>query len=444
MMRRFAARAARLERSEKLVALVKLANVGFTMIWGFAVTYVFVRALPIGEFRAFLLLVAFGNFTASAEFGVTAIAYARLRRHWLGQVEDGGDFRLEEIGFLLAVLIGLVAVAALVMGGLMLGHVVHTGYPMLFMLFFVSACFNAVLLLMKRALAATEHNLFWEVLDVTRRIATLAILLAVLAGFDITISVALQLLFAVIVLVVAAARLHRRTGMCSAHWFGIRAGARHVRRHYARDFSATVALTLSEVAAYNAPYFTIAAATHDPRPMLLFDFVFKMARGISLVVRAFAEAAMPKLTAAYYDGNRPRFSRLLARALLVAGGAALAAGLAICLLGKPIVAELFDGRIAVSSGELALLALLMLVLSITCVSVHLQVSLGRFAIVLRQSLPFLAGSLLSVPVATVLAPVLGMTFSLTFLIAYTLVFAGTATLHAFSLARLNRSVRRAS
>jgi hypothetical protein len=74
-------RLARMEGSARILALVKLANVGLVLIWGFAVTFVFVRALPIAEFQAFLLLVAFGNFTISAEFGLTSIIYARLRQH---------------------------------------------------------------------------------------------------------------------------------------------------------------------------------------------------------------------------------------------------------------------------------------------------------------------------------------------------------------------------
>ena len=92
---------ARMEGSARILALIKLANVGLTLVWGFAVTYVFVRALPLREFQSFLLLVAFGNFTISAEFGLTSIIYARLRRHWLGLGQDeAGGFRLEEMGVL--------------------------------------------------------------------------------------------------------------------------------------------------------------------------------------------------------------------------------------------------------------------------------------------------------------------------------------------------------
>jgi hypothetical protein len=155
---------ARMEASARILALVKLANVGLVMIWGFAVTFVFVRVLPLAEFQAFLLLVAFGNFTISAEFGLTSIIYARLRRFWLGSDEEAADggFRLEEMGVLFLFLGLLIAGAvAILLGALALGGL-HTAMPMLFLLFFLTACLNLPALLAKRALAAIDGNFLWE------------------------------------------------------------------------------------------------------------------------------------------------------------------------------------------------------------------------------------------------------------------------------------------
>ena len=161
---------ARMEGSARFLALIKLANVGLTLIWGFAVTYVFVRALPLREFQAFLLLVAFGNFTISAEFGLTSIIYARLRRHWLGLKDEGaGGFQLEEMGVLFLFL------GMLIFGGLVMllvalvAGAVGTTMPLLFILFFLSACVNLPALLAKRALAAVDGNFLCEALDCLRR-----------------------------------------------------------------------------------------------------------------------------------------------------------------------------------------------------------------------------------------------------------------------------------
>ncbi|PZU56934.1 MAG: hypothetical protein DI547_15150 [Sphingobium sp.] len=438
-----------MERSQKVLALAKLANVGITMIWGFAVTYVFVRALPLAEFQAFLLLVAFGNFTVSAEFGLTSIIYSRLRRHWLNAGDgtgsgEGDDFRLEEIGFLFFLLVAMVVVAGIILGGAMLAGLVRTGLPLLFFIYFLSACINLPLLLVKRGLMATDHNLFWELLDLVRRGLTLVLLLAVLIGFNLTASVTLQLVLAALGIAIAGVRLHRRVGMRKRHWVAIRRGGRHVRARYLGDIGSTMSLTISEMMAYNAPYFTIAMATHDARPMLLFDFTFKMSRALTMVVRALVEAAMPRLTAAYYGGDRHRFGALLFRSLGVAAGAAVGAGLALLVLGRWIVKHLFNGEIDIAYTEIGLIALLMLTLSTICVSVFLQGSLGRFSVVLRQSIPFLIGSVLSVPVAVAIAPLTGLSFSFAFLGVYTLVFVGTAVLHGISLNRLLHGMKPAA
>ncbi|MGC4252796.1 MAG: hypothetical protein QM605_15340 [Sphingobium sp.] len=429
-----------MEGSARILALVKLVNVGLVLIWGFAVTYVFVRALPLAEFQAFLLLVAFGNFTISAEFGLTSIIYARLRQHWLGsgaQADDGG-FRLEEMGvlflFLALLIAGGVAILlfALSAGGL------RTGMPLLFILFFLSACLNLPGLLAKRALAAVDGNFIWEALDCLRRVMTIALLLAILRGMDPRLSVALQLGVSIAVIGYAIALVHRRLGMSGRHWLAFRVGGGHVRRHYLRDIGASAAFTLSDILAYNAPYFTIAAATHDARPMLLFDFFFKMSRALSMLVRAAVEAALPRITRAFHAGDGPRLRQLMGRALGVALFFAVGASAAMLLVGRWLFDRLFDGRALIGLPELLLIDLALLSLAVICVSVYVQAALGRFPLLLRRSLPFLAGSLLSVPLARLLWP---GHFDTAFLTLYAATLAGAALLHAFSLRRLVREAR---
>ncbi|QOT73074.1 hypothetical protein H5V43_02740 [Sphingobium fuliginis] len=436
-----------MEGSARILALIKLANVGLTLIWGFAVTYVFVRALPLREFQSFLLLVAFGNFTISAEFGLTSIVYARLRRHWLGNVGSGnlgpgnsrpgqdgaGGFRLEEMGvlflFLGLLIVGGLAIlsVSLAAGGL------RTGMPLLFLLFFLSACLNLPALLAKRALAAVDGNFLWEALDCLRRVMTIALLLFILQGLDPRVSVALQLCVSAAVIGYAIALVHRRLGMEARHWLSFRVGGGHVRRHYLRDIGASAAFTISEILAYNVPYFTIAAATHDARPMLIFDFFFKMSRSLSMLVRATVEAALPRITRAFHAGDGARLRQLMVRALGAALFFALAASAALLLLGEWLFAKLFDGRAAIDRIDLLLIGGALLALALICVSVYVQGALGRFTLLLGRSLPFLAGSLLSVPLARIFAP---ERFDLLFLILYTLTLFAAAFIHGLSLRQL--------
>ncbi|RVT41012.1 hypothetical protein [Sphingobium algorifonticola] len=432
---------ARLEGSARLLALVKLANVALVMLWGFAVTYVFVRLLPIETFRAFLLLVAFGNFTVSAELGLTSIVYNRLRRHWLALRGEGTaqDFRAEELGVITMLLAGLTIAATIALFGAIQMRLIVTDMPLLFLLFFVTTCLNLFATLAKRTLAAVDRNLLWEAIDMARRVAAIGLLIAALAGMDLTLSVALQGLLSLIAIGAGLAMLHRRLGLRMGDWLALRVGGGHVRRHYLADFGASAALTASEVAAYNAPYFLIALATSDPRPLLFFDFLFKMSRALSALVRAMIEAALPRITAAWYRGDARRFRQLIARGTGAALLMALAIGAALMLFGVPLVAALFDGRLAIAPWMLLLLALLLLALAITCVSVYVQGALGRFRRLLRQSLPFLAGSLLSVPLASVLAGQ-GLPITTGFSLLLLATFAGTGALHGLALRRLMREM----
>lgn len=426
---------ARLEASARILALVKLANVGLILIWGFAVTFVFVRVLPLAEFQSFLLLVAFGNFTISAEFGLTSIIYARLRRHWLGNAAagDDGGFRLEEMGILflflaLLVVAGLlILLLALALGGL------HTAMPLLFILFFLSACLNLPALLAKRALAAVDGNFLWEGLDCLRRVATIGLLIAILFGLDPRLSLALQLAVSIAVIGYAIGLVHQRLAMTRRHWFAFRIGGGHVRRHYLRDITASAAFTLSDIIAYNAPYFTIAMATGEARPMLLFDFFFKMSRALSMLVRATVEAALPRVTRAYHAGDVPRLRQLLGRAVMVALAFAIAGSVAVLLAGPWLFDKLFDGRARIDRADLLLIDMSLLALALICVSVYVQGALGRFTHLLHRSLPFLAGSLLSVPLAVLLWP---GRLDLGFLALYAATLTLVAGLHGLSLRRL--------
>jgi hypothetical protein len=436
---------ATLERSARVLAVVKLANVALVMAWGFAVTYVFVRLLPFGEFRAFLLLVAFGNFTVSAELGLTTIVYTRVRRYWLAQAGEGAadhGFRHEEPGVMVLLFLGLMLAGTAVVVVAIGTGLIATGRPLLFILFFLTACLNLFAALARRMLAAVDRNLVWDLMDMARRVALLALLGAALLGLNLELAVGLQLLLSVAAVLVAFAMLHRRMGMRGQHWRSPAAGWGHVRQHYLRDFGASAALTLSEVAAYNAPYFLISLATMDPRPLLMFDFLFKVSRALSAIVRATVEAALPRLTAAWYRADAARFAQLLRRALILAGGMAGAIGLGLLVGGKIVVHELFDGKLAADRTGMALLALLLVALSVTCVSVYLQGALGRFGSLLRQSLPFLAGSLLCVPLAALGARVGAGTFAALFLMLVTMTYVATGMLHAVSLARLMRALRR--
>ncbi len=418
-----------LERRRGWLGMAKLANVALAMLWGFVVTFVFVRVLPLADFRAFLLLVAFANFTVSAEFGFSTIIYARLRRHL---ISSEGTFRSEEIGVLLAFMLGVILLGGVLLLLAIATGLIATSQPALFMAFYGVAAMNLVALLAKRALAALDHNLWWEGLDLIRRISGIALLLGALAGLSIFTSVIAQLLVAAGCVLMGLATVHRALRLPAGHWIAWRAGGRHVREHYLADIGRTMLLTISDIAAYNAPYFTIAAATQDARPLLVFDFIFKMSRAVSGIIRALVETAMPHITRALHNGETLELAASLHR--LVKKSMTVAALLALLILaaGGPLSSMLFDRQAVLGSAELAIVGILLLGLAPICVSVYVQTGLARFAPLLTPSFALLAGSLISVPAALLLSS----TFSFPFALAFAAFYAGVHLVLGFVHFRL--------
>ncbi|HUD91495.1 MAG TPA: hypothetical protein VMR39_07920, partial [Sphingobium sp.] len=199
---------------------------------------------------------------------------------------------------------------------------------------------------------------------------------------------------------------------------------------------ASAAFTVSDIIAYNAPYFTIAAMTSDARPMLVFDFFFKMSRSLSMLVRAMVEAALPRITRAFHAGDNARLRQLLLRALGAAMMFAFALAMVLLMAGDRLFAILFDGRATLDRADIGLIILALAALTILCISVYVQAALGLFSQLLARSLPFLAGSLASAPLALLLWP---DRFDLAFLALYALTLLGVAGLHLLSLKRLLRA-----
>lgn len=432
-MARWLERLQRLERRRGLLGIAKLANVALAMLWGFVVTFVFVRVLPLSDFRAFLLLVAFANFTVSAEFGFSTIIYARLRRHL---ITSEGTFRSEEIGVLLAFMLAMTSLGAALLMLAMSAGFIATGRPVLFIAFYGVAAINLVALLAKRALAAIDHNLWWEVLDLVRRVTGIALLLGALIGLPILTSVLAQLAVAAGCVFAGLMTIHGALGLSGRHWIAWRVGGGHVRRHYLADIGRTMLLTISDIAAYNAPYFTIAAVTSDARPLLVFDFIFKMSRAVSAIIRALVETAMPGLTRALHAGDDIHLGVYVRRLMFRSAGVALVIALLVVIAGGYLSAVLFDRQAILAPSELGFIFLLLLGLAPLCVSVYVQTSLARFRALLMPSFLLLAGSLLSVPAAGGLASASGWPFSLSFAAVYATVHLALGVIHWRLITRL--------
>jgi O-antigen/teichoic acid export membrane protein len=155
-----------------------------------------------------------------------------------------------------------------------------------------------------------------------------------------------------------------------------------------------------------------------------------------MLVRAVVEAALPRITRAYHAGESVRLRQLLGRAMLAAFLFAAILSALLLVVGDWLFMMLFNGQASIDQADIILIVVALAALTLICVSVYVQSALGRFTHLLARSLPFLVGSLLSVPLALALWP---QRFDLAFLALYALTMIGVAALHLLSLNRLARA-----
>lgn len=432
-------RAARLERSKWVLTIVKLIGASLTIGWGLASTYVFARVLVDIELANFIVLIALANFTIGAELGISNILYDRLRRAHIG-VDN--DFAFAELAALLAVLFTAVAMATGGVGVAIALGVISTGLPALFVALFALAAVNMVVLLAKRSLAAIDRNLGFEAIDIARRLINLALMLAVLSGFDATLSIFAQLSVSLLAIGLCFGLNSSALGAPIKDWTKIAPGLRILKMRYLTKLGPAMALTIADIAAYNLPFIVIASLGDNLRPLLLYDFLYKLLRVLGTATRAVTEAQLPRLTRAVHTGD----TRGLRIGLweTFGTGFVFAVVLAVLLLaaGPAAAALLYDGKLSLSARDAIAMALPLLVLPAAALSVHLNSSLARFRELVVANIPLL--------VAAVLAPVISM---LAFadgdwgwgsLVLFASAYLVTAALHVRLLGRTARATTQIS
>ncbi|MCF8709637.1 hypothetical protein [Rhizorhapis sp. SPR117] len=421
-----------LEQSIGVLGAVKLGNACLILIWGFGLTFVFARALDNIEFQNFVLLIALSNFTISAEFGFTNIIYNRLRR-W--RLHAGGQFSFTEISAVLAAIITLIVLAVCALALCFVVGIIVTQLPLLFLSFFIVSCLNIAVLLCKRVLAALDRNLLFEFTDICRRVVSLVVLFAVLLGLDLGFSVLILLVVTLASLGIWCVIIHRVLKLRMAHWTSIAKGIGIIRTRYLRDIRASILFTLADVGANNMPFLVIAFLTDDLRPLLLYDFAYKLMRVMGIVMRAIIESYLPRITAALHSGS----ILLVRRAFLhcLAGGVIPGLGVSLLLLcwGHQLAQFLYHGKMDVTVLDLTLLSLVMLALPVNALSIYVNCAIGRFGTLLKASMPYLIGATFSAPIAMV-ATWGHDAWAETFLSIFTIVYLLAMLLHLWLLKSL--------
>lgn len=306
--------------------LLRATTAGAALATGLLQTFVFAHVLGAHRFSLFILVAAVGYSLWLIDFGIVKILFVRLRARFLSH--DPDDAVPRQASAVVTFYFGLVGGGALLC---FLFMVLWAATPAReateFALFFLFVSLNLVWFALRYAAIAVDEYVLFETLEAMRRGAYIAGLLAMLGGLPLIVMlVALDLLWGVVI-AICVRRLIAR-GALWPHLSGWLRNMRAFLRANRTEIARSGAYAISEIYAYNLPYFIVPYLFGLGAPPIILDTVFKVFRGGAVIFSAVCDILVPRQTSALAERNGPALVRAtLAAAALCAIPACVACGI---------------------------------------------------------------------------------------------------------------------
>jgi hypothetical protein len=304
--------------------MLRAWTAGGGLIAGLVQTFVFARVLDPERFSLFILVGALGVSMWLFDLGLSKILFVRMRKLFLA----GEDTRpvaeqANAIAIFYASLIGAAAVlCALLMSlrpGMSLWHAAELG------LFFFFSAFNLTWFVLRNVSVAIDEYVFFEALESCRRIAYIAVMLAMLAGLPFTAFIVLINLSWVVLLIIAGRRLVAK-GALTPHI----AGSLQRLRSFFRDNGAAALRTgvhaAGEVYIHGVLYLAVPFAFGLGAPTIVVDTALKIFLGTLNLCSAACDLLVPRQTAAHSARDRRMLIRTMLTAMALCAVPAIAVG----------------------------------------------------------------------------------------------------------------------
>jgi O-antigen/teichoic acid export membrane protein len=434
------ARLSRFSHSSLVLFTLKGINSALTAISNFVLAYVLVRTIGLESYAVIASLLAIAALVVQSDLGITGLTFFKLRSHYLGQTGKHGasqrasqdDRDLVVTIVTLYIAIGVISIVILGMT-LVAGLVQVAPYGVAYLLIFAGAVCALPRMALRVAINARDGFVWTEAIDLGRRVALLAVTIAMLLGLSFVSYGALSLLMWI--LSVAAL-------IWLAQLYGFAAGSGAFRRgwHLLRNeiggVRATVLLSLADFVISVFPYYLLAAA-RDAAAVVAFDMFYKVTRFAVLSYLIGAETVLPQQTRAVHNDDAAGLARGTAKGFMV-GLLPMASGIvAIAVFGEAIFGLILNHSGIVSPVmRIAICAMLAFMLIQTTCQIVL-IGAGKFGQLARRSCITLAGMVL----ISVLMVVFHWSID-AFIVAYVIVYGAGSLLNAECLYSLSRSLRR--
>jgi hypothetical protein len=399
--------------------LLRMATAGGAFLMGFIQTFVFARVLTPDRFSIFIVVGGIGYTLWLTDLGLAKILFVNLRAGHLAGKPDERDARQATAVILFYVLLGIAASliciaadfaqpAATLRGAVELG------------LFLLYIALNLAWYSLRSISIAVDVYLFYEKLELARRIVVVATMLAMLAGLPLmAFLIAANVLWGVL-LVTALARLAQR-GAMAVRFDGIF----HELISFFRLNKASIARSgtsaLSGVFVATFPYYFVPAAFGLGAAPIILEVTFRIFRGSSVIFAAACDLTLPSQTRALATHDVRRLVRTTVLAVALCSVPAILGCAALIFAGGPLFKFLLRSAATIPPAIAPILVVLLLVNVVQIVAEALLQHTGYFRSLARVG----AFVVVMMIMATALSVVAKFDI-VEFLAAYTAVFtAGT-------------------
>src|SRR5580692_5941255 len=308
--------------------LLRISAAGGAFAMGLVQTLVFARVLTPDRFSLFILVGAIGYSLWLCDLGLAKILFVQLRAaHLAGKTDARAASQATAV---IVFYILLAAGGSLVCFGFMAAR---PSFSLLeaadFGLFFFYITLNLTWVCLRSLSIAVDEYVFYEKLELVRRVGNMATILAMLIGLPFTaFLLGSNLLWAVLV-TCAVAKLLSRSAMAPR----LRGFTRELTaffRSHMRSIARSGTFALSDIFIYTFPYYVVPWAFGLGAPIIVLEATFRIFRGASVIYSAACDLAIPGQTRALAARDAPK----LIRTTLIAAGlcclpAAFACGLLI-------------------------------------------------------------------------------------------------------------------
>lgn len=421
--------------SSLVLFTLKGFNSALNAITNFGLAYVLVRAIGLNSYAVIASLLAIAALVLQSDLGITGLAFFKLRSHYLAGSDQPGTSRDDQdlVVTIVAIYIAIGLISTVLLGGALgIGLVQAAPHGVAYLLIFAGAVCALPRMALRVAVNARDGFVWTEVVDLGRRIAALAAIVAMLLGLSFVSYSALNLL-AWASSIAALMWLTRRYGfvpMSGAFQRGIL-----LLRSEVSGIRATVLLSLADFIITVFPYYLLALA-RDATAVVAFDMFYKVTRFAVLSYLIGAETVLPHQTRAAHDQDAAGLIRATAKGFAVGLLPMISGIVAISLFGEKIFGVILNHDGIVSPVmRFAICAMLAFALIQTTCQIVL-IGIGKFEELSRRACITLAGMVL---ISTL--TVLFQWSSDSFIVGYVIVYGAGSLLYAECLYSLGRSLR---